>query len=169
MHSVPHVQTTFLKMSDSRPAENPSCSVLQLHRVETQPLSHTASSATSRNNGKMLQQIAILLSNHDVMWQVGAPTVFLVRRADCMSTVALIWIPCICSCATHKAACLRTTPYDHRKSPCKILGSCDKGQWQSITWCPAAHCSLHRNGRKTIQALIVKAAHGLAVCYPPRI
>jgi len=53
-------------MSDSNPAENPSCSVLQLHRVETQPLSHTAASATSRSNGKILQHIVVLLSSHRI-------------------------------------------------------------------------------------------------------
>jgi hypothetical protein len=161
MHSVPHVQSTFLKMLDSNPAENPSCSVLQLLRVETQSLPHTAASASSLSNGKILQQIAILLSNHDVLYQVGAKTVFPVRRADCMSTVALIWIQCICSCGTHKAECLRTRPHDHLKSPCKSLGSCDGGQWQSIKTCPATHCSLHRNGRKTIRELIVITSSSL--------
>jgi len=39
-------------MSDSNPAENPSYIVLQLHRIETQPLSHTAASATSHRNSK---------------------------------------------------------------------------------------------------------------------
>jgi len=35
-----------------KPCQNPSCIVLQLHRVEIQPISETAASATSHSNSK---------------------------------------------------------------------------------------------------------------------